>query len=306
MGGTNMPQIQDKQEVAVIGQESLPVTSLWVDIRRRFLSNKLATLGLIILTLILVLIIGAPFFAQHDPVLDMTLRNRLKPPGTPGHILGTDDYGRDIFSRLLYGGRVSLLTGLVVALISAVVGVFVGAISGYFGGWLDSLFMRIVDIVLAFPFLVLAITIMAILGPSLRNTVIALAFVSWPGFARLTRGQVLQVKSQEYVESARAAGFSDFRILLNHVLPNCLGPIIVQTTLAIGSAILSAASLNFLGLGIDASQPEWGAMLNQGREFITSASHLTLFPGMAISLTVLAMNWIGDGLRDALDPRLRK
>lgn len=306
MEGTIMPEMQNKQDNVVIGQESLPVTSLWVDIRRRFLSNKLATIGLLVLVAILVMIIGAPLFAQHDPVLDMNLRNRLKPAGTPGHLLGTDDYGRDIFSRLLYGGRASMLTGLVVALIAAVVGIFVGCISGYFGGWIDSLLMRVVDIVLAFPFLVLAITIMAVLGPSLRNTVIALAFVSWPGFARLTRGQVLQVKGQEYVESARAAGFSDLRIIFNHVLPNCLGPIIVQTTLAIGSAILSAASLNFLGLGIDASQPEWGSMLNQGREYIMSAAHLTLFPGLAISLTVLSMNWIGDGLRDALDPRLRK
>ncbi len=299
-----MSQITLNEEM--IGQESLPTTSLWVDICRRFLKNRLATFGLILLVAIIFLISAAPLFTKYDPVLDMNLKQKLLPVGAAGHPLGTDDYGRDIFSRLLYGGRVSLLTGLVVALAAAVVGVVVGCVSGYYGGWLDSILMRMVDIVLAFPFLVLAITIMAVLGPSLRNTVIALAFVSWPGFARLTRGQVLLVKGQEYVESARASGFSNARIIFNHVLPNCLGPIIVQTTLSIGGAILSAASLNFLGLGVDASQPEWGSMLNQGREYIMSNPHLTLLPGLAISLTVLAMNWMGDGLRDALDPRLRK
>lgn len=300
-----MPQVQSNEENVVIGQESLPTTSLWVDIRRRFLKNRLAAIGLVMLVVIILLILGAPLFTKYDPVLDMQLKERLLPVGSPGHVLGTDDYGRDIFARLLYGGRVSLLTGLVVALISAALGVSIGCVSGYFGGWLDNILMRVVDIVMAFPFLVLAITIMAVLGPSLRNTVIALAMVSWPGFARLTRGQVLLVKGQEYVESARAAGFSNTRIMFNHVLPNCLSPIIVQLTLAVGGAILSAASLNFLGLGVDAAQAEWGSMLNQGRQYIRTATHLTLIPGLAISLTVLAMNWMGDGLRDALDPRLR-
>lgn len=294
------------EDKSIIGQESLPTTSLWVDIRRRFLKNRLATFGLIVLLTILIMVIAAPLFTKYDPILYMNLKERLLPVGSPDHILGTDDYGRDIFSRLLYGGRISLLTGLIVASIAAVIGVIVGSISGFYGGWIDSLLMRLVDIVLAFPFLVLAITIMAVLGPSQRNTIIALAFVSWPGFARLTRGQVLMVKGQEYVESARAAGFSNTRILLNHVLPNCLGPIIVQTTLSIGSAILSAASLNFLGLGVDASIPEWGSMLNQGRDYLQTNASLTMIPGIAISLTVLTMNWMGDGLRDALDPRLRK
>lgn len=229
----------------------------------------------------------------------------LLPPGSPGHILGTDDYGRDIFSRLLFGGGTSVLTGLSVAVVSAVVGVTLGCLSGYFGGWLDNLIMRFTDIMMSFPFLIIAIAIMAALGSSQKNIVIALAIVSWPRFARLTRGQVLSVKTQEYVESARTAGYTDARIMFNHILPNCMGPIIVQLTLAVGSAILSAASLNFLGLGVDASLPDWGVMLNQGRNYLQTAPYLTTIPGIAISLTVLAVNWIGDGLRDAFDPRLR-
>ena len=165
--------------------------------------------------------------------------------------------------------------------------------------------MRFTDIMMSFPFLIIAIAIMAALGSSQKNIVIALAIVSWPRFARLTRGQVLSIKTQEYVESANTAGYSDMRIMFNHILPNCMGPIIVQLTLAVGSAILSAASLNFLGLGVDASLPDWGVMLNQGRNYLQTASYLTTIPGIAISLTVLAVNWIGDGLRDAFDPRLR-
>lgn len=289
-----------------LGEESLPITSAWVDVRRRFLKNRIAVAGLVMLTVIIFCTLAAPLFTEYDPVLDMCLEDRLLPPGSPGHILGTDDYGRDILSRLLYGGRISILTGLVVSLVSALVGVVVGCISGYFGGWVDSLLMRLVDIVLAFPFLILAITLMAVLGPSLRNTMLALAMVSWPGYARVVRGLVLSIKEKEYVEAARAAGLSDSRIMFAHVLPNAIAPIIVQATLGVGSAILSAASLNFLGLGVDLSVPEWGMMLNQGREYLQTASHLTLFPGLAISLTVLAVNWIGDGLRDALDPRLRQ
>jgi len=293
-------------EAPEIGEESLPVVSAWADVRRRFLKNRIAVTGLFMLTVIVFGTIAAPLLTKYDPVLDMSLGERLLPPNSPGHILGTDDYGRDILSRLLYGGRISILTGLVVSLSSALIGVTIGCISGYYGGWLDSLLMRTVDIALAFPFLILAITLMAVLGPSLRNTMLALALVSWPGYARVVRGLVLSIKEKEYTEAARAAGLSNMRIIFIHVLPNALGPIIVQATLGVGGAILSAASLNFLGLGVDVSIPEWGMMLNQGREYLQIAPHLTLFPGLAISATVLAVNWVGDGLRDALDPRLRQ
>lgn len=283
----------------------VPVKSYWADAGMRFVKNKIALLGAVILTMIIFMCTAAPLFSEYDPVKDMVLMDMLLPPGSEGHILGTDDYGRDIFSRLLYGGRTSVLTGLSVAVVSAVIGVTLGCISGYFGGWLDNLIMRFTDIMMSFPFLIIAIAIMAALGSSQKNIVIALAIVSWPQFARLTRGQVLSVKTQEYVESARTAGFGNMRIMFSHVLPNCMGPIIVQLTLAVGSSILSAASLNFLGLGVDASLPDWGVMLNQGRNYLQTAPYLTTIPGLAISLTVLAVNWIGDGLRDAFDPRLR-
>lgn len=283
----------------------VPAKSYWADVGMRFMKNKIALLGAVILTIIIFMCAAAPLFTEYDPVKDMVLTDMLLPPGAEGHILGTDDYGRDIFSRLLYGGRTSVLTGLSVAVVSAVVGVTLGCISGYFGGWLDNLIMRFTDIMMSFPFLIIAIAIMAALGSSQKNIVIALAIVSWPGFARLTRGQVLSVKTQEYVESAKTVGFRDIRIMFNHILPNCMGPIIVQLTLAVGSSILSAASLNFLGLGVDASLPDWGVMLNQGRNYLQTAPYLTTIPGLAISLTVLAVNWIGDGLRDAFDPRLR-
>lgn len=280
--------------------------SYWKDVARQFFKNKIAVLGLFILSAIVALCAFAPLFTSYDPVKDMVLSDMLLPPGSPGHLLGTDDYGRDILSRLLYGGRSSVLTGLTVALLSAFAGIFIGCISGYFGGWLDSLLMRITDIMLSFPFLIIAIAIMAALGASQKNIVIALAIVSWPNFARLTRSQVMAVREQEYVESARAAGFKNSRIMLGHILPNCIGPLIIQTTLSVGSAILSSASLNFLGLGADASLPDWGAMLNQCRNYLQNAPYLTTIPGIAISLTVLSVNWIGDGLRDAFDPKLRK
>ena len=280
--------------------------SYWKDVARQFFKNKIAVLGLFILSAIVALCAFAPLFTNYDPVKDMVLADMLLPPGSPGHLLGTDDYGRDILSRLLYGGRSSVLTGLTVALLSAFAGIFIGCISGYFGGWLDSLLMRITDIMLSFPFLIIAIAIMAALGASQKNIVIALAIVSWPNFARLTRSQVMAVREQEYVESAKAAGFKNSRIMLGQILPNCIGPLIIQTTLSVGSAILSSASLNFLGLGADASLPDWGAMLNQGRNYLQNAPYLTTIPGIAISLTVLSVNWIGDGLRDAFDPKLRK
>ena len=290
----------------LIGSETLSETSYWQDIIRSFRKNKIAVLGLFILVAIIVLCAGAPLFTKYDPVLDMDLRQLLLKPGTPGHFLGTDDYGRDIWSRLVYGGRTSVLTGFLVAVISAAVGVFIGVISGYFGGKIDAFLMRFTDIMLSFPFLIIAIAIMAALGASQRNIVLALAIVGWPGYARLTRGLVLGIKEQEYVESAKVAGFSNIRIMLNHILPNCMGPIIVQLTLGVGNAILSAASLNFLGMGIDSTLPDWGVMLNQGRNYLQKAPYLTTIPGIAISLTVLSMNWVGDGLRDAFDPRLRK
>lgn len=290
----------------MIGEDSLPVTSYWKDVVRRFCKNKIAVIGLIALCIIIILCAGAPLFTSYDPVVDMDFMNMLAAPGSEGHPLGTDDLGRDIWCRLLYGGRSSLITGLSVSLLAAAIGVVIGLYSGYFGGVIESLLMRFTDIMLSFPFLIVAIAIMSVLGSSQRNIIIALAITSWPRFARLTRGQVLAVKNSEYVEAAKVGGFKNTRIIFRHVLPNCIGPLIIRGTLSVGGAILSAASLNYLGLGADAASPDWGMMLSQGRNYLQTASYLTTIPGLAISATVLAMNWIGDGMRDAFDPKMRK
>jgi peptide/nickel transport system permease protein len=211
----------------------------------------------------------------------------------------------DVWARLLYGARISLFIGFLVISISLTIGVFMGSIAGYYGGWVDGLIMRLVDLLAAFPFFVLAISIMAVLGPGLFNVMIALGSVSWIGYARLTRAQFLSIKEKEFVESARAEGCKDLYIILRHILPNALAPVIVQATLGMGGAILSASGLSFLGLGAQPPTPEWGAMLSAGQVYIRRAPHLSLYPGLAIMFTVLAFNFIGDGLRDALDPRLR-
>ncbi len=289
-----------------IDDEKLNTTSYWLIVLRRFSRNKLAVLGSVLITVISVLCAFAPLFTPYDPIVDLDLSSMCKPIGFPGHPLGTDDLGRDIWCRLLYGGRISVITGLSVAMSSAAIGIAVGLFGGYYGGVVESVLMRFTDIMLSFPFLIVSIAIMSVLGSSQRNVIIALAIVGWPKFARLTRGQVLVIKQTEYVESAKVAGFSDMRIIFNHILPNCVGPLIVQGTLSIGGAILSSASLSYLGLGTDAASPDWGLMLSQGHDYLRVAPNLTTIPGIAISITVLAVNWIGDGLRDAFDPKMRK
>ncbi|MDP2859468.1 MAG: ABC transporter permease [Bacillota bacterium] len=288
----------------VEGQDPQPV-SLLLDALRRFLKNRAATAGGIVVILVWIIALSAPLVAPYDPIAHLGSANRLKPPGSPGYLLGTDDFGRDLLSRLIYGARISLQVGIIVVLLSGSIGVTLGAIAGYFGGLTDEIIMRSVDIVMAFPFFILAIAIMAVLGPSLNNAMIALAMVSWVGYARLVRGQVLSVKQKEFIEAARAEGLSDALIILRHVLPNCMAPILIQATLGVGGAILSAAGLSFIGLGAQPPDPEWGAMLNEGREYLRQAPYLTIIPGTAIAVTVLALNLLGDGLRDALDPRLR-
>lgn len=306
MSMTDMTTAESRTIDTEIGLEALPVTSYWTDVVRRFRKNRIALVGLFIMLAIVTLCAGAPLFTSYDPITDMNFAESMADIGSPGHPLGTDDLGRDIWCRLLYGGRNSLITGVAVTFFASCLGIAIGLVAGYFGGWIESVLMRFVDIMVSFPFLIIAIAIMAALGSSQRNVIIALAIVSWPRFARLTRGQVLQIKQLEYVESAKVAGFSDPRVIFVHILPNCLGPLIIQGTLAIGSAILSASSLSYLGLGADAAAPDWGVMLSQGRNYLQLAPRLTTVPGIAISLTVLAMNWIGDGMRDAFDPKMRK
>ena len=271
--------------------------------------NKTAVAGLIIITVFIFCAILAPYLSPHDP-LEVSLYDQIKPPvwhetGTWNNILGTDDLGRDILSRLIYGARVSLAVAVFSVGLAFFFGTLLGCISGYYKGSLDNIIMRIMDMILSFPYILLAIVVVAYLGPSLRNAMIAIAITYVPRFARIVRGSVLEECEKDYVTSARAIGARDWRIIFIAVLPNCLGPLIVQTTLSCASAILDAAALSFLGLGAQPPTPEWGAMIAQSRGLILRASWVMTFPGLAILFAVLGFNLLGDGLRDALDPRLR-
>ena len=262
------------------------------------MGNRLAWIGLGIIGLLLVTALLAPFLAPYDP-LAIDLRGELEGPGT-GHPLGQDKLGRDILSQVIYGSRVSLVVGLVVVGMSLLIGVSLGAAAGYFGGAFDSVLMRIVDILLAFPGILLAIALAGILGPNLRNIILALCVLGWVGYARLVRGQVLAEKNREYVLAARAIGASHSRIIVRHILPNCFAPVIVEATFGLAGVILAESSLSFLGLGPQ-DVPTWGRLLNEGAQYLLFAPHVATFPGIAIMLTVLGFNFIGDGLRNRWD-----
>jgi peptide/nickel transport system permease protein len=256
---------------------------------------------------LIVLLIGSATFALQlspkDPV-EMDLINRLKPPG-PNAWMGTDPFGRDIFTRVLYGGRISLLVGLVAVAIGGTTGTLLGAVSGFYGGWIDHIVMRVLDALLSFPAVLLAMAIIGALGPGLVNLMLAVSVTSIPAFGRITRSAILVVRELDYVQAARAVGVHPRSILWRHVFPNSLGPVIVTATLQVASAILAAASLSFLGMGIQPPTPEWGSMLADGRGYIERAPWLTIFPGLAIVTAVIGFNLIGDALRDSLDPTLR-
>ncbi len=271
----------------------------------RFARNKTAVLGLIIIVLLILMMIFADvMFDYKTQVIKQNIPMKLKPPSA-AHPFGTDEMGRDILARVVHGSRVSLLVSFISCALSLVAGGIIGAISGYFGGKLDNVIMRIMDIFLAIPGVLFAITIVAALGSSMVNLVIALSISAVPRFARIVRGSVLTIRDMEFIEAARAIGATNTRIIIQHVLVNCMAPIIVQTTLQVASVILTTASLSFLGLGVKAPTPEWGALLSSGRTYIRDYSYITMFPGLAIMITILALNLFGDGLRDALDPRLK-
>jgi len=279
--------------------------SRWQKAVRTFCRNRLAVIGAVILVGFIVCAIFAPYIAPHGP-LEMNLSALHKPPGTPGHLLGTDGLGRDVLSRLIYGSRISLSVGLVVVSIAAVLGTAMGLISGFFGKTTDAVIMRVVEIFVAFPFLILVVAAIAILGPSLYNVMIVLGLVSWPLYARLVRSEVLAIRELPYIEASRAIGCSNVRIMFKHILPNCISSVLVTAAMSMAGAILSTAALGFLGLGVQPPTPEWGMMLNESKQFLRSYPWEIFYPGIAIMLVVLALNFLGDGLRDALDPYLRK
>ncbi|MDF2675032.1 MAG: peptide transporter permease [Clostridiales bacterium] len=278
-------------------------SSQLIEIWKRLKKNKLALVGLSIIIILVLVAIFADFIAPY-PYAKQNLQATFQFPSSK-HFFGTDEFGRDIFSRIIYGSRISFEVGFIAVSIAVVVGGILGAMAGYYGGKLDNLIMRSMDMLLAIPQILLAISIVAALGPGLANLMIAVGISSIPGYSRIVRASVLSIKDQEFVEAARAAGSSNTRIIFKHIIPNVLAPIIVQATLGVALAILTAAGLSFIGLGIQPPTPEWGSMLSGGRGYIRDYWYMTMFPGLAIVVTIFALNVLGDGLRDALDPRLK-
>ena len=294
-----------KQAIAFDPGERVPRSTLRItDFARRFKRSPAGVVGFVVLTVVVILAIFAPIVAPDSPYT-MNRIDSLQGPSR-SHPLGTDELGRDLFSRVIYGARTSLLVAAAAVAIATLIGAPIGIVSGYFEGSIDNLSMRVMDVIFAFPALLLALAITAFLGPSLRNAALALGLVYAPGFARIVRGPVLSAKRQEYVEASRVSGAGHGRILVRHLLPNVLSPLIVTATVTFSFALLAEAALSYLGLGAQPPEPSWGAMLSGGRRFMETVPSLAIFPGIAIMVTVLAINLLGDALRDVLDPRLRR
>ena len=270
----------------------------WLRLRR----NPLAVIGLAITVTLILVAIFAPVLAPHDPVVQ-DLSQRFVRPGMPGKWLGTDEFGRDILSRLLYGSRITLYIVLLVILTAPVVGLMIGTVAGYFGGWIDTILMRITDIFLAFPKLILALALVAVLGPGMENAVLAIALTSWPPYARVARAETLTVRNSDYIAAVKLQGAGAGRVIWGHVMPMCLPSVIIRVTLDMAGVILTAAGLGFLGLGVQPPLPEWGLMISSGRKFLFEQWWVATMPGLAIFIVSLGFNLLGDGLRDVLDPR---
>jgi peptide/nickel transport system permease protein len=301
-----MAEAQVQQDVVV--STGVETRSRWEDFRRVFLSNRLALFGTVVMSLFILMGIFAPLIAPYDP-LQQDLAGKFAPPSR-AHLMGQDELGRDILSRVIYGARISLTAGLAAVAIATAAGTLIGVVAGYLGRWPDSVLMRLMDVVLAFPSILLAIVIVSILGPSLPNAMLAVGIVFVPQIARVVRSAVISVRERDYIEAERALGAGNAQIVFSGVLPNSMAPLIVQATLTLATAILDVAALSFLGLGARAPTPEWGAMLtdafHSGFGVFVTGQHAIIFPGIAIALCVLSVNFIGDGLRDALDPRRRR
>jgi peptide/nickel transport system permease protein len=270
----------------------------WLRLKR----NKLAVIGLLITVALVLMAIFAPLLAPYDPI-SQNLQERLQPPLTSGHWLGTDDFGRDIWTRILYGSRITLYIVLLVILTAPIFGLLIGTVAGYFGGWVDQVLMRITDIFLAFPKLILALALVAVLGPGMVNAVLAIAITSWPPYARVARAETLTVRNSDYIAAVRLQGAGPMRIIWGHVMPMCLPSVIIRVTLDMAGVILTAAGLGFLGLGVQPPVPEWGLMISSGRKFLFEQWWVATMPGLAIFIVSLGFNLLGDGLRDVLDPR---
>ena len=284
--------------------ETLRKSSQWKDVWIRLRRNKLAMVGMVIAVLLALMAIFAPFIAPYDYQVQ-SISERLQMPSAQ-HLMGTDNMGRDILSRLIFGGRISLLVSLLAVIVSLVIGGLLGAVTGYLGGKVDAVIMRLMDILMAIPGILMAVCISAALGGGVWQTALAIAVAGIAGVCRLVRGQTLTLRNQEYIEAARASGSGTLRILLSNIIPNCLAPIIVNTTMSIGGNIMMISALSFVGLGVQPPIPEWGAILNSGREYVSTFWPLITFPGIAIALTMFGFNVFGDGLRDALDPKLKQ
>lgn len=296
--------MEAQKELQAPKQKEERSQSLILESMKLFFQHKLAVIGTVIVFLFLILAIFAPLIAPYG-INEQSLGERFSAPSA-AHWFGTDDFGRDIFSRVVHGARISLWVGFFSVLGSVILGTLLGLMAGYGGRLMDAVISRLFDILLAFPSILLAIAIVSILGPSLQNALIAIAIINVPTFGRLVRSKVLSIKQEEYVLAAKAVGMSHRRIVLRHILPNSMVPVIVQATLAIGTAIIEAAALGFLGLGAQAPSPEWGKMLADARPYLVQAPWTLFFPGIAIMLTVLGFNLMGDGLRDTLDPKMKK
>jgi len=286
-----------------------PARREWVVFARRLARRRTALFGLVVVTIVVVAALGAPWLSPYDPI-EQDITNRLRPPGTldaagRSHLFGTDHLGRDLLARMIHGARPALMVGFAAVAISGVLGMAVGLVSGYFGGRSDDVFMRLADIQLAFPFILLAIAVIGVLGPSLSVIIVVIGVSSWVVYARVVRGAVLSLREREFVQAAHALGSRDGRVLVRHILPNAFTPWLVVATLDMARVIVIESSLSFLGLGVQPPTPTWGGMLADGRVYISTAWWLATFPGLAILITVLGINLFGDGLRDTLDPRLK-
>jgi peptide/nickel transport system permease protein len=290
---------QEEAETTVVYKKRRQFPEVW----RKFRRNQRGVAGMVILLVLILAGLFAPFITPYEPNAQ-SLDDAFQQPSA-AHWMGTDNVGRDMFTRIIYGIRISLFAGLVAVSISLVVGGILGALAGYYVGWVDNLILRFMDILLAMPSILLAISIIAALGGGLMNMLIAIGLSAMPQYCRTLRAEILKIREQEFIEAARAAGASDLSIIVRHILPNCLAPLIVRVTMGMAGAILSCSSLSFIGLGVAPPTPEWGSMLSRGREYIRTFPNMSTFPGLAIMLTIFALNLMGDALRDALDPKMK-